>query len=151
MKDFAVKLIFVLEASLAVYFAAGITAASLLGQFRLANLEFMIPGAMILVLSVLSWVVLLSRYTACRCTGALVLFVIAGLIATALASVVYPVIRTGVLWQGPGQSGGAVLSFTISSSLSGQLSGFAVGLLPSVLLIRRLSRGLNGNATPRSA
>ncbi len=151
MRDFAVKLIFVLEASLAVYFLAGLAAVSLLGRFRAADLEFMIPGAMILVLSVLSWVVLLTRYTACRCTGALVLFIIAGLTATALASIVYPVVRTGALWQERGQPGGAVLFLIISHSLAGQLSGFAVGLLPSVLLIRRLSRGLNRKETPQSA
>ena len=151
MKDFGIKLICILGASLALYFLTGIGAISVLARFRLADIQLIIPGAGILLFTVVSWIALLNRYAVCRRKAAVGVFLLAGLALTTLASIAYPVLKTGTLWQEPGKLGGAVLFIIIFYSLASQLPGFAVGFVPSALFIRRLSGLLNRNQRLESA
>ncbi len=141
MKDSGIKLIYVLGASLAAYFAVGIVmSASLLAHLRLADIEFLIPGALILVGTIFLWFSLLGRYPVCRLRVGTTIFFLFGLCITGFASVAYPVLRTGGLWEAPGEQGGAVLVIIIFLSLVSQLAGFAAGFIPSALFIRRIVR-----------
>lgn len=146
MKDFGIKLICTLEASLALYFLAGVGVIELLLERpKLADIEFMVPGAVLLLLTIFSWIALLNRYAFCRRRAAFGAFLSGGLVLTALASIAYPLGRTVALWHESGELGGAVLLIIIFCSLSAQLSGFVVGFIPSALFIRKLSGFLSRN------
>ena len=107
MKDFGIKLVYVLGPSLAVYFAAaiGIT-ASMMTRFPVGTIELLIPGALILIVTTLLWLPLLRRYPICRRKAGAVIFFLFGLSSIVFISVAYPVLRTGALWKAPGKLGG---------------------------------------------
>ncbi len=141
MKDFKTKLIYVLGTSLAAYFAVGIgISASVMTRLRLVEIEFLIPGALILVGTTVLWFNLLDRYPICRRTAGTAIFFLFGVCITGFVSVAYPVLRTGTLSEHPGEQGGAVLFIIIFLSLASQLVGFVAGFVPSALFIRRIAR-----------
>ncbi|HUL19954.1 MAG TPA: hypothetical protein VLZ10_00775 [Thermodesulfobacteriota bacterium] len=141
MKDFEIKLIYVLGTNLAVYFAVAIgIIASIMTRPRLADIEVLIPGAVVLIGTILLWLTLLRRYPICRRKGGVAIFFLFGLSVTAFISVAYPVLRTGALWENPRAQGGAVLFMIIFFSLASQLVGFVAGFIPSALFIRRTVR-----------
>jgi hypothetical protein len=141
MKNFEIKLIYVLGISIAAYFAVGIgISASVMTRLRLADIEFLIPGALILVGTTVLWFNLLDHYPICRRTAGTAIFFLFGLCITGFASVAYPVLRTGTLWGDPGEQGGAILFIIIFLSLASQLVGFIAGFVPCALFIQRIVR-----------
>ena len=141
MKNFEIELIYILGISLAAYFAVGIgISASVMTSLRLADIEFLIPGALILVGTTILWFNLLDHYPICRRTAGTAISFLFGLCITGFASVAYPVLRTGALWGDLGEQGGAVLFIIIFLSLASQLVGFVAGFVPSALFIRRVVR-----------
>jgi hypothetical protein len=141
MKNFEIKLIYVLGTSLAVYFAVGIgIIASILTRLRLADIEVLIPGALVLIGTTLLWLTLLRRYPICRRKAGVAIFFLFGLSVTAFISVAYPVLRTGALWEDPGEPGGAALFLIIFLFLASQLVGFVAGFIPSALFVWRKVR-----------
>lgn len=141
MKNFEIKLIYILGISLAAYFAVSIgISAFVMTRLRLADVEFLIPGSFILVCTTVLWLNLLDHYPIyCRTAGTAIFFLF-GFCKTGFASVAYPVLRTGTLWEDPGEQGGAVLFMIIFLSLASQLVGFVAGFVPSALFIRRMVR-----------
>ncbi len=61
MKNSEIKLIYLLGISLAAYFAVGVgIRGSVITRLRLAEIEFLIPGAFILVGTIVLWFNLLE-------------------------------------------------------------------------------------------
>lgn len=138
MKDFENKFIYVLAISLAIYFAvATCIIASIIPRLTLADIQLVIPGALILIGTTVLWLTLLRRYPTCRRKVGVAIFFLLGLSVTAFISVAYPVLKTGALWDPPGGEGGGLLFLIIFLSLASQLVGFVAGFIPAALFIRR--------------
>jgi hypothetical protein len=141
MKDFRIKLAGALGASLAAYFVVGVGIFSAIAPFwRAADIEILIPGALILIGTTLLWLSLLGRYPFCRRRSATAIFLLFGLGITVFASIIYPVLRIGALWKDLGKPGGAALVMVIVLSLASQLGGFIAGFVPSALFVRYFIR-----------
>jgi len=140
MKHYRIKLLCVLGISLAIYSAVSIgIAMSIFPMRHLEELEFVLPGALLL-LSVTLWMCHLARPPRSRKEISAWTFFWQGTGLLILVTVLYLHIRAGALFKDPGEFGGAVLYMIIILSLFSQVPGFAAGFIPSFLFVHRLVR-----------
>lgn len=143
MKEFNVKYGNIVGASLAAYFLISMLVAAAMFRFKIGDMEMLIPGAFVMSGVILLWLNIIRRYPFSRRKFATALFLLLGLLTIILISIAYPILRTGALWEEPGDLGGAVIGIMIAISLVSQTIGFVAGFIPAAMSIRRIARTLD--------
>ena len=142
VKEFNVKYVNIVGASLAAYFLISMLVAAAMFRFKIGDMEMLIPVAFVMSGIILLWLNIIRRYPFSRRKFASALFLLLGLLAIILISIAYPILRTGALWEEPGDLGGAVIGIMIAISLVSQSIGFVAGFIPAAMFIRRIARTL---------
>lgn len=130
----------VIVPSLATYLLASVLVAAAIFRFKIGDLELLIPGALVLLSTTSMWLFLIARFSFCRRKLAVAIFLLLGILAVVAASIIYPILRMGALWEEPGDLGGAWLGIIMGISFMSQSAGFIAGFIPAAVFIRRLIR-----------
>ncbi len=125
-----------IASSLAAYLIVSILVAGRMFRCKIGDIELLVPGAIVLLSTIVAWFRSKDRYAFARCKYASTIFFVVGLLGIVFVSFLYPVLRMGAFWEEPGDIGGAWLAIIMGISLISQLAGFMIGFIPAAVFIR---------------